>query len=82
MTYNIMAEYIDYTKKFLYELLEEYFKEQYDKEMAKEYIETYIDARYNNYGGNENQRVFYRRIYSALQKKEEELTYNADEEKH
>ena len=77
-----MAEYIDYTKKFLYELLEEYFKEQYDKEMAKEYIETYIDARYNNYGGNENQRVFYRRIYSALQKKEEELTYNADEEKH
>ena len=82
MTYNIMAEYIDYTKKFLYELLEEYFKEQYDKEMAKEYIETYIDARYNNYGGNENQRVFYRRIYSALQKKEEELEYNADEEKH
>lgn len=82
MTYNIMGEYIDYTKKFLYELLEEYFKEQYDKEMAKEYIETYIDARYSNYGGNENQRVFYRRIYSALQKKQEELEYNADEEKH
>ncbi len=82
MTYNIMAEYIDYTKKFLQELLEEYFKEQYDKEIAKEYIDTYIDARYSNYGGNEKQRVFYRRIYSALQKKSQELEYNADEEKH
>lgn len=82
MTYNIMAEYTEYTKKFLYELLQEYFKEQYDKELAKEYIETYMEARYNNYGGNENQRVFYRRIYSALQKKESELEYNADEEKH
>lgn len=82
MTYNIMAEYTEYTKNFLYELLQEYFKEQYDKEIAKEYIETYIEARYNNYGGNENQRVFYRRIYSALQKKETELEYNSDEEKH
>ena len=82
MTYNIMAEYIDYTKKFLQELLEEYFKEQYDKEIAKEYIDTYIVARYSNYGGNEKQRVFYRRIYSALQKKSQELEYNADEEKH
>ena len=82
MTYNIMAEYIDYTKKFLQELLEEYFKEQYDKEIAKEYIDTYIEARYSNYGGNEKQRVFYRRIYSALQKKSQELEYNADEEKH
>lgn len=82
MTYNIMAEYIDYTKKFLQELFEEYFKEQYDKEIAKEYIDTYIEARYSNYGGNEKQRVFYRRIYSALQKKSQELEYNADEEKH
>ena len=82
MTYNIMAEYIEYTKKFLREFMEEFFKEQYDKEITDEYIETYIEARYNNYGGNENQRVFYRRIYSALKKAEEKLEYNQDEEKH
>ena len=82
MTYNIMAEYTEYTKKFLKELMQEYFKEQYDKAIVEEYIETYIEARYNNYGGNEKQRVFYRRIYSALQEKAERLEYNADEEKH
>lgn len=82
MTYNIMAEYIEYTKKFLKELMQEFFKEQNDEEISNEYIETYIEARYNNYGGNENQRVFYRRIYSALKKAEERLIYNQDEEKH
>lgn len=82
MTYNIMAEYTGYTKKFIHELMQEYFKEQYDHEIVEEYTETYIEARYNNYGGNENQRVFYRRIYSALQEKAKSLEYNADEEKH
>lgn len=82
MTYNIMAEYIDYTKKFLEKFMQEFFKEEYDEEISNEYIETYIEARYNNYGGNENQRVFYRRIYSALKKSEERLKYNQDEEKH
>lgn len=82
MTYNIMAEYIDYTKKFLEKFMKEFFKEEYDEEISNEYIETYIEARYNNYGGNENQRVFYRRIYSALKKSEERLKYNQDEEKH
>lgn len=82
MTYNIMAEYTDYTKKFIHELMKEYFKEQYDKEFANEFVETYIDSRYNNYGGNPNQRVFYRRIYSALKETAERLEYNADEEKH
>ena len=82
MTYNIMAEYIDYTKKFLEKFMKEFFKDEYDEEISNEYIETYIEARYNNYGGNENQRVFYRRIYSALKKSEERLKYNQDEEKH
>ena len=82
MTYNIMAEYIDYTKKFLQKFMQEFFKEEYDEEISNEYMETYIEARYNNYGGNENQRVFYRRIYSALKKSEERLKYNQDEEKH
>lgn len=82
MTYNIMAEYINYTKKFLEKFMQEFFKEEYDEEISNEYIETYIEARYNNYGGNENQRVFYRRIYSALKKSEERLKYNNDEEKH
>lgn len=82
MTYNIMAEYVEYTKKFLSNFMQEFFREQYDKTISNEYIETYIEARYNNYGGNENQRVFYRRIYSALKKSEEKLKYNESKEKH
>jgi hypothetical protein len=82
MTYNIMAEYTDHTRKFLREFMQEFFKEQYDKDITDEYIETYIEARYNNYGGNEKQRVFYRRIYSALKKSEEKLIYNQYEEYH
>ena len=80
MTYNIMEEYLEYTKKFLQDLLKEYFRDKYNKEVAEEYIETYIDARYNNYGGNPEQKVFYRKIYSALQNKEEELLYNSEDE--
>ena len=82
MTYNIMAEYVEYTKKFLRKFFEEFFKEQYDKNISEEYIETYIEARYNNYGGNEKQRVFYRRIYSALQKSATKLEFNQYEENH
>ena len=82
MTYNIMAEYTEHTRKFLRTFMQEFFKEQYDKDITNEYIETYIEARYNNYGGNENQRVFYRRIYSALKKSEEKLIYNQYEENH
>lgn len=82
MTYNIMAEYTEYTKKFIHELMQEYFKEQYDKDIVEELTETYIEARYNNYGGNEKQRVFYRRIYSALQDKAKKLEYNTYEENH
>lgn len=82
MTYNIMAEYIAYTKQFIKQFMQEFFKEQYDEDISNEYIETYIEARYSNYGGNENQRVFYRRIYSALKKAEERLLYNQYEENH
>lgn len=82
MTYNIMAEYVEYTRKFLNSFMQEFFREQFDKTISNEYIETYIEARYANYGGNENQRVFYRRIYSALKKSEEKLKYNQPEEKH
>ena len=82
MTYNIMAEYTEHTRKFLRTFMQEFFKEQYDKDITNEYIETYIEARYNNYGGNKNQRVFYRRIYSALKKSEEKLIYNQYEENH
>lgn len=82
MTYNIMAEYITYTKQFLKQFMQEFFKEQYDEDISNEYIQTYIEARYSNYGGNENQRVFYRRIYSALKKAEEKLIYNQYEENH
>lgn len=82
MTYNIMAEYVAHTREFLKEFMQEFFKEQYDEDISNEYIETYIEARYSNYGGNENQRVFYRRIYSALKKAEEKLIYNQYEENH
>lgn len=79
MAYNIMAEYIEYTRKFLEKFMRRYFQKCYDSKISKEYIEAYIEARYENYGGNENQRMFYRRIYSALQKKCEELEYELDE---
>lgn len=81
MTYNIMAEYIEYTRKFLEKFMKKYFQKYYNSEISKQYIETYIEARYENYGGNENQRMFYRRIYSALQKKYTKLQYELDEEK-
>lgn len=79
MTYNIMTEYVIYTKKFLEKFMKKYFQNAYNAKIAKEYIETYIEARYENYGGNESQRIFYRRIYSALKRKCEEMQYDLDE---
>ena len=35
-------------------------KNKYDKELSTKFIETYIDARYYNYGVNDNQKIFYR----------------------
>mgnify|MGYP004445343891 CR=1 FL=1 len=81
MTYNIMEEYLNYTKKFIRDFMREYFKEGYSRQITDGFIDAYIEARYCNYGGNENQRVFYRRIYSALQKKYEELIDNAETDK-
>lgn len=80
MTHNIMKEYTEHTKKFIHLLMREYFEEKYNKKIVQEYIESYIEARYSNYGGNENQRVFYRRIYSALKDTCEKLTYNEEDE--
>ena len=42
MTYNIMAEYVEYTRKFLNSFMQEFFREQFDKTISNEYIETYI----------------------------------------
>lgn len=81
MIQNIMAKYIEHTGIFINELMQEYFKDKYDEEAVEEYIETYIDARYNNYGGNPKQRIFYRRIYSALLEKKTKLAKTANEEK-
>lgn len=74
-----MSEYIAYTKRFLEKFMKLYFQKKYNSKIAKHYIETYIEARYDNYGGNEKQRVFYRRIYSALQVTCESMKYTFDE---
>lgn len=80
MIQNIMAKYIEYTRKFICELMQEYFKDRYDEDIVEQYVETYIDARYNNYGGNAKQRIFYRRIYSALLEKKIQLVEKIEEE--
>ena len=48
-------------------------KNKYDKKISDELIQTYIDARYYNYGLDNNIKFFYRRIYGALMKKGNEL---------
>ena len=80
MAHNIMQEYTDYTKKFIEQLMQTYFGEKHNKEIVKAFIEIYIEARYNNYGGNEEQRVFYRRIYSALKSTAEKLIEDQENE--
>lgn len=82
MTCNIMSEYIKYTINFLRKFTKEFFREKNIPRASEQYIEAYVEARYLNYGGNKTQRVFYRRIYSALQEKNIEIKYNSDEEEH
>lgn len=82
MIANIMTEYLEYTKKFLASFVKEIFRDKIIPEAAEEYLTTYMDARYYNYDVDEKQRVFYRRVYSALTEKNEDLKYNAEEEDH
>lgn len=77
--YNITAEYIKHTKKFLENFMRLYFQKSYNAKISKQYIETYLTARYENYGGDEKQRIFYRRIYSALKTTCERIQYEAEE---
>lgn len=76
--YNVMAEYMKHTKKFLENFMRIYFQKKYNAKISKRYIETYLMARYENYGGNEKQKIFYRRIYSALKIACQEMQYEAD----
>ncbi len=82
MAHYIISDYIEYTKDFLKDFMKEFFRDKYDIEVSNKLIEIYIDARYSNYGGNEKQRIFYRRIYSALQKEIEIVKYNSNEDMH
>lgn len=82
MTCNIMSEYIKYTIDFLRKFTKEFFREKNIPRASEQYIEAYVEARYLNYGGNKTQRVFYRRVYSALQEKNIEIKYNSNEEEH
>ena len=70
---NIIEKHISKTSKRLKKYLSIILKSKYDKDFAEELIQTYIDARYYNYGTDNNIKFFYRRIYDSLIKKSEKL---------
>jgi len=73
MICNMINQYIEFTETCFQKYLKMILKNKYDKELSTKFIETYIDARYYNYGVNDNQKIFYRKIYSALRIKADEL---------
>lgn len=70
---NFIKNHINDTQKNFKKYNSLILKSKYDKEISDELIQTYIDARYYNFGVDPKIRIFYRRIYSALKKKSEEL---------
>jgi hypothetical protein len=70
---NIIGKYITNTQNNFKKYLSLILKSKYDKNICDELIQTYIDARYYNYGVDNKIRIFYRRIYSSLRKKADEL---------
>ena len=77
---NIIEKHISKTAKRLKKYLSIILKSKYNKDIAEELIQTYIDARYYNYGTDNNIKFFYRRIYNSLINKSEEL-YQKDKTK-
>ena len=72
MTSNIMEQYVKNTTKFLKSFTKMFFAEKYNEDISNEFIDTYIESRIYSYGEDE-QRFFYRRIYSNLIKKRKEI---------
>lgn len=70
---NIIEKHISKTQKKLKKYCTMILKSKYDRNVADELIQTYIDARYYNYGVDENIRFFYRKIFEALKVKAEKL---------
>lgn len=70
---NIIEKHINKTEKRLKKYLSIILKSKYDKDIAEGLIQGYIDARYYNYGVDNNIKFFYRRIYSALIEKSNKI---------
>lgn len=70
---NLIEKHISNTQKKLKKCNSLILKSKYDKYVSDILIQTYIDARYYNFGVDSKVRVFYKRIYKALEKKAEEL---------
>lgn len=70
---NLIEKHINNTQKKLKKCNNLILKSKYDKYVSNILIQTYIDARYYNFGVNSKIKVFYKRIYNALEKKAEEL---------
>lgn len=70
---NIIEKHIYNTQKNLKKYNSLILKSKYDKYISDILVQTYIDARYYNFGVNTKIKVFYKRIYEALEKKSKEL---------
>lgn len=77
---NIIDKHVSKTRKRFKKYLSLILKSKYDKDIADELIQTYIEARYYNYGIDNSIKFFYRRIYSALINRSNEL-YLKDKKK-
>lgn len=72
MTANLMQIYVKNTRNFIKNFTKIFLAQSYNEEISEEYINTYIDARIYNFG-DETQKFFYKKIYSSIINKKEEL---------
>ena len=70
---NVFEKHINKTQKRLKKYCSIILKSKYDRDIADELLQTYMDARYYNYGTNDNIKIFYKRIYDALKKKASDM---------
>lgn len=72
MPNNLMEQYVKNTRKFIENYSKLYLGDLYQKKISDEYIDVYIESRIHNYGESE-QKFFYKRIYTSLENKKNEL---------
>ena len=78
---NIIEKHINKTQKRFRKYLSLILKSKYNRTISDELIQTYIEARYYNYGVDEDIKFFYRRIYDALVRKANKLVSKQPDKK-